>query len=148
MSFGRQYGLTEKRTDQGFIDGSQSLPSVIGVRLAVFAFLDLVQSESWHNLLSSRATSSRYGQRNEGGCHDNDTPNRRSSFGTNCAHCGHGLIAPEWTEYRDEPRCIHHVWRCWNCDYCFDSAVSAPADTEAMEDIMTSDDFFRSLLVA
>jgi hypothetical protein len=75
-------------------------------------------------------------------------PHRRSSFGTNCVNCGYKLVAPEWTEYRDERRCIHHVWRCWNCDHCFESVVSVPADTEAIEDIMTSDDFFPSLLVA
>jgi hypothetical protein len=35
----------------------------------------------------------------------------RSSFGTDCVQCGNELIAPEWSEHRDE-RHILHLWRC------------------------------------
>jgi hypothetical protein len=38
-------------------------------------------------------------------------PNRRSNFGMSCAHCDNELIAPEWSEFRNE-RQVHHVWRC------------------------------------
>jgi hypothetical protein len=27
--------------------------------------------------------------------------NRRSNFGVTCGQCGHELIAPEWSEYRN-----------------------------------------------
>ena len=47
----------------------------------------------------------------------------------NCAHCDNELIVPEWTEYRNE-RDVHHVWRCWKCDFCFETIV----DTKVMED--------------
>jgi RNase P subunit RPR2 len=47
----------------------------------------------------------------------------------NCAHCDNELIAPEWTEYRSE-RQVHHVWRCWKCDFCFETIVH----TKVMED--------------
>jgi hypothetical protein len=69
-------------------------------------------------------------------------PNRRSSFGMSCAHCDNELIAPEWSEFRNE-RQVHHVWRCWNCDCCFETIV----DTKSIEDIMTRDDIFPALLV-
>ena len=62
-------------------------------------------------------------------------PKRPLRFGMNCAHCDNELIAPEWTEYRNE-RQVHHVWRCWKCDFCFETIV----DTEVMEDSMTSDE--------
>ena len=42
-------------------------------------------------------------------------------FGMNCAHCDNELIAPEWTEYRNE-RQVHHVWRCSKCDFCFETS--------------------------
>jgi uncharacterized protein with PIN domain len=48
--------------------------------------------------------------------------NRRSSFGTSCAQCGNELIAPEWSEYRSEHQ-NRHLWRCWKCDYCFETIV-------------------------
>ena len=73
--------------------------------------------------------------------------NRCSSFGIDCIQCGNELIAPEWTEYRNE-RQIHHVWRCWNCDCQFESIVSLPADNKSIKDIMTRADVFPSLLVA
>jgi hypothetical protein len=72
---------------------------------------------------------------------------RRSSFGTDCVQCGSELIAPEWTEYRNE-RQVHHVWRCWDCDREFESIVSLPVDGKSMKDIMTRADVFPSLLVA
>ncbi len=47
---------------------------------------------------------------------------RRSSFGMRCAHCDNELIAPEWTEHRDE-RHVRHLWHCWRCDCCFETVV-------------------------
>jgi len=61
--------------------------------------------------------------------------NRRSSFGMKCIQCDNELIAPEWSEYRDE-RQVRHRWRCWECDFCFESVVSFPADTKSIEEIM------------
>jgi len=55
-------------------------------------------------------------------------PNRRSSFGMSCAHCDNELIAPEWSEYRNE-RQVRHVWHCSECSACFGSLVVFPADT-------------------
>ena len=46
---------------------------------------------------------------------------RRSSFGMRCAHCNNALIAPEWTEERSERQI--HVWRCWKCDFYFETVV-------------------------
>jgi DNA-directed RNA polymerase subunit N (RpoN/RPB10) len=71
---------------------------------------------------------------------------RRSSFGQECFQCGHEVIAPEWTEFRNQTNgtFVHHVWHCWNCDYCFETIVNA----ESMEDIKTRDDIFPSLMVA
>jgi hypothetical protein len=60
---------------------------------------------------------------------------RRSRFGIDCAHCGNELIAPEWSEYRNE-RQIHHVWRCWKCDTCFETIV----ETKVTEDAATTDE--------
>jgi hypothetical protein len=73
--------------------------------------------------------------------------NRRSSFGIDCVQCGSELMAPEWTEYRNE-RQVHHAWRCWNCGCQFEAIVSFPADNKSMKDIMTRADVFPSLLVA
>ena len=56
-------------------------------------------------------------------------PKRLLRFGMNCAHCDNELIAPEWSEYRNE-RHVHHVWRCWKCDFCFETIV----DTKVRED--------------
>jgi hypothetical protein len=72
---------------------------------------------------------------------------RGSSFGMDCVQCGKELIAPQWTEYRNE-RQVHHVWHCWNCDCQFEAIVSLPADDKSMKDIMTRADIFPSLLVA
>jgi RNase P subunit RPR2 len=68
---------------------------------------------------------------------------RRLRFGMNCAHCDNELIAPEWTEYRSE-RQVHHVWRCWKCDCCFETIVT----TETMKDPTTRDEIFPPRLVA
>jgi len=69
--------------------------------------------------------------------------NRRSAFGTNCAQCGDELLAPEWSEYRNERR-VHHVWRCWKCDYCFETIVY----TKSMEDNAGRDEISTMQLVA
>jgi RNase P subunit RPR2 len=48
-----------------------------------------------------------------------------------CAQCDNELIAPEWSEYRSAQQ---HLWRCWRCDYCFETIVN----TKSMEQyIMT-----------
>jgi hypothetical protein len=73
--------------------------------------------------------------------------NRLSKFGMTCVQCRSDLIAPEWSEYRNE-RQISHLWRCWKCDFCFESLVSFPAITKSMKDIKTRDYIYPSLLVA
>ena len=45
--------------------------------------------------------------------------NRRSKFGMTCVQCSNELIAPKWSEYRNE-RQIRHLWHCWKCDFCFE----------------------------
>jgi len=52
---------------------------------------------------------------------------RQSSFGMRCAHCDNFIIAPEWTEHRNE-RHIRHLWHCWKCDCVFETEV----DTKRM----------------
>jgi uncharacterized protein with PIN domain len=66
---------------------------------------------------------------------------RRSSFGMRCAHCNTALIAPEWTEERNERQI--HVWRCWKCDFYFETI-----HTKVMEDSTTKDDILPPRLVA
>jgi hypothetical protein len=64
---------------------------------------------------------------------------RRSSFGMRCAHCDNELIAPEWTEHRDE-RHIRHLWQCWSCGCSFETVVATKP--------ITSDEKSPSRLVA
>ena len=73
--------------------------------------------------------------------------NRRSTFGTRCAQCDNELIAPEWSECRNE-RQVHHLWHCWECDFYFESVVSFPADNKSIKDIKTRGDVFPLPLVA
>jgi hypothetical protein len=61
-------------------------------------------------------------------------PPRRSTFGTDCVHCGNQLIAPERSEYRDE-RHVLHIWRCEKCDRSFEDIWSA--DKKCVTDIST-----------
>ena len=68
---------------------------------------------------------------------------RRSSFGTSCAQCGNELIAPEWSEYRSKHQ-NRHLWRCWKCDYCFETIVNS----KSMEYTMTKDEISPLTLVA
>ena len=74
-------------------------------------------------------------------------PNRRSKFGMACVRCSNELIAPEWSEYRNE-RQVRHLWHCWECDFRFESLVSFPAVSKLMKDIKTGGAFFPSLQVA
>ncbi len=67
---------------------------------------------------------------------------RRSSFGMRCAHCNDHLIAPEWTEQRNN-RQIHHVWHCSRCDFYFETIVY----TKVIDD-STGDDTLPSRFVA
>jgi hypothetical protein len=64
-----------------------------------------------------------------------------------CTDCDNQLLILEWTEYRNE-RHVHHVWRCCECDCCFETIT----DTEVMGDLTTKDDIcpslFPSLLIA
>jgi hypothetical protein len=69
--------------------------------------------------------------------------NHRRTFGMNCLHCTNELIAPESSEYRDEGQ-ICHVWHCCECD----SRFKTVAETEWIEDLMTTEDVSSSLLVA
>ena len=73
--------------------------------------------------------------------------NRLFTFGMTCVQCRGDLIAPEWSEYRNE-RQIRHLWHCWECDFCFESLVSFPAVTKSMKDIKTGHYIYPSLLVA
>jgi hypothetical protein len=73
--------------------------------------------------------------------------NRQSSFGMKCLKCSNELIAPEWSEYRNE-RQVRHSWHCWDCDFCFESVVSFPAVTMSMRNIKRRANMFPSLLVA
>ncbi len=56
-------------------------------------------------------------------------PDLRSSFGMRCAHCNNALIAPEWTEERNERQI--HVWRCWRCDFYFETHTKVMRDSSA-----------------
>ena len=67
--------------------------------------------------------------------------NCQSNFGMRCAHCNNALIAPEWTEERNERQI--HVWRCWKCDLYFETI-----HTKVMEDLTTKDDILPPPLVA
>jgi hypothetical protein len=88
-------------------------------------------------------TSPRYGAQNEEVTVTNVGDSIQTSFRLmNCAHCDNELIAPDGTEYRTERR-VHHVWRYWKCDCCFETIV----DTEVREDPMTRDEIFPSRLV-
>ena len=70
--------------------------------------------------------------------------NPRSKFGMTCVQCSNELIAPEWSEYRNE-RQVHHVWHCTKCSACFGSLAVFPADTKSMRDIKTGKLIFPSL---
>ena len=70
-----------------------------------------------------------------------------SSFGIKCIQCSDEVIAPEWSECRNE-RQVHHFWRCCKCDFCFESLVSFPADDKSIKDVMTRGDVFPLPLVA
>ncbi len=39
-----------------------------------------------------------------------------------CPQCGEGLLAPDWSEYRNE-RCVRHSWSCEACGYTFETDV-------------------------
>jgi RNase P subunit RPR2 len=70
-------------------------------------------------------------------------PNRRSSSGMSCAQCGNELITPEWSEYRSKQQ-KRHLWRCWKCDYCFETIVTS----KLIEDNAIGDDISPLQLVA
>jgi hypothetical protein len=58
---------------------------------------------------------------------------RHRNFAMTCVQCSNELIAPEWSDHRDE-RHILHLWRCPKCDCCFE--VISPADTKSIEKAM------------
>lgn len=70
-------------------------------------------------------------------------PNRHSRPVMRCVQCGDELLAPEWSEYRNE-REARYLWSCWKCDCCFETV----AKIEPIEDIKTRDDILPTLLVA
>ncbi len=67
---------------------------------------------------------------------------RRSSVGMRCSHCNNALIAREWTEDWNERQI--HVWRCWKCDFYFETVVY----TKVTGDATTTDDASPSRLIA
>ena len=52
---------------------------------------------------------------------------RRSSYGMSCVRCDNELIAPEWTEHRNE-RHIRHFWQCGKCHCRFETVVGHQDD--------------------
>ena len=66
--------------------------------------------------------------------------NPDSSFGMKCAQCSTQLIAPEWSEYRNESD-IRHVWRCPKCDCRFETSGNA----KLVRKLVTRDDSLSSL---
>jgi hypothetical protein len=68
---------------------------------------------------------------------------RRSKFGMTCVQCSNELIAPEWSEFRNE-RQVRHLWHCWECDFHFESLVSFAAVT-SMRDIKKGNEIYPSL---
>jgi len=68
--------------------------------------------------------------------------NRRSTFGVNCVQCGDLLIAPDWSEYRDEQHVLN-LWFCAKCGCQFETEALIPSIPEAVIRA-----FFPSLLVA
>jgi hypothetical protein len=68
---------------------------------------------------------------------------RRSSFEMSCVQCGNELVAPEWSEYRSKQQ-NRHLWRCWKCDYCFETIVT----TLSVENDAVRDEISRLPLVA
>ena len=91
-------------------------------------FLDRNHSNSQKRLRRYHIASPRHEERNR----DNITMTaiasaRRSSFGMSCLHCGNELIAPEWTEHRNE-RHIRHHWQCRKCHRRFETIVGRQDD--------------------
>ena len=92
-------------------------------------------------------------QTNSAECFDVTTilSNHHSKFGITCFQCNNELIAPERSEYRNE-RQVHHIWRCGECNFRFESVVLFPAIDKSMRDITTGavifPSLFPSLLVA
>jgi ribosomal protein L37AE/L43A len=72
---------------------------------------------------------------------------RNSAHEMICAKCGDVLIAPEWSEYVSK-RLVLNLWSCTNCGYRFETEAHMPANAELLNDRMTVEAFFPSLLVA
>jgi hypothetical protein len=72
---------------------------------------------------------------------------RRSGYGMTCAQCGDLLIAPEWSEYLSEGQVVS-LRSCTKCGLRFETEACMPADAESVNDIMTMEEIFPSLLVA
>ncbi len=60
--------------------------------------------------------------------------NLRSSLGMRCAHCNNALIAPEWIEEQNTRQV--HVWRCWRCDFYFETIHSKVVKDSATHDML------------
>ncbi len=75
------------------------------------------------------------------------TWNRRSVFGMNCVQCGDLLIAPEWSEYKDE-RHVLNLWSCTNCGCQFETEAPVAGTGRSANDAVAIKAFFPSLLVA
>jgi hypothetical protein len=62
-----------------------------------------------------------FGVRQSGWIACREGPVKRAS-GNQCAQCGAGLIAPEWSEHFPDHR-IRNVWSCEACGYQFENTV-------------------------
>jgi len=65
-----------------------------------------------------------------------------SDYGVPCVHCGEPLIAPEWSEFKDEQHVLN-LWLCNKCGCRFETEAAVPPLAEAVAQL-----FFPSLLVA
>ena len=72
---------------------------------------------------------------------------RNSEFETTYEKCGEELIAPEWSEFVSETLVLN-LWFCTKCGCRFETEACMPADAESINDIMTMEEIFPSLLVA
>jgi hypothetical protein len=72
---------------------------------------------------------------------------RQSDREMTCAKCGDALIAPEWSEFLSGRR-VFNFWSCTKCGSCLgEISASLPADVESIDDIVTREDVFPTLLV-
>ena len=61
-----------------------------------------------------------------------------------CPRCGSGLVHLEWRE-RVNAQGAQELWRCWNCNSKFVTAVASDATESSAAEI--TEPFFTNLLV-